>query len=336
MTSFILHSRLPRPALILLAASLLVMAASAVYTLRYNAEIAFLSGAASIKQSWAVKLSAERGKKIVVYGGSGCAFSINGCRMLTQHDIPLVNCGLHAGIGATVLTWNAMAAVNDGDTLVVSLEPSLLDESMTPPALGVQFAFVRGHPEWITHGELLAESLSWPSAILSLRPGSNHAITMIGKWLRGRPMYRYSVQDINESGLMQTTVRVSQIPERPFAKGPSDSGKQLLMGLRQWCDKHHVRVAYSLPWMFVPAEKVPSFQQANRQFLARVIDIMPVLKDESLGVHSVREHFADTELHLTTEGSAVRTDSLASQLQNWTLWQHSELQTETPLFHRVQ
>jgi hypothetical protein len=325
MTSSTSHSRFPKLALLLLVASFLVMGASVAYTMRYNAEIGFLTGAATIKQAWAAKLSAERGHKVVVYGGSGCGFSVDGRRMLAEHGIPLVNYGLHAGIGATVLTRNAMSAVNDGDTLVVSLEPNLLDESPIPPALGIQFAFARGHAEWVTHGEPLSENLSWPSAVLTLRPGSNHALTMIGKWLQGRPLYRYSIGDINESGWMQTAVRASQLPERAFAKGPSESGKRLLIGLRQWCDKHHVRVAYSAPWNYVAPEKVPEFQQASRRFLAAVIEIMPVLRDESLGAHSVREDFADTELHLTAAGSAARTDSLAAQLRNWSLWQPSEL-----------
>jgi hypothetical protein len=106
----------------------------------------------------------------------------------------------------------------------------------------------------------------------------------------------------------------------------SEDAERLLTGLREWTREHHVRVAYTLPWSFSPSDAADAYRRFNARFLMRVAEILPVLRDPRLGAYEVREHFADTELHLTPEGAARRTDELADLVANWRIWSPEELE----------
>ena len=68
-----------------------------------------------------------------------------------------------------------------------------------------------------------------------------------------------------------------------------------------------------------------AFQVEQIRFLREVAEYIPVLKDESLGADTLRDHFADTNWHLTKESSPLRSDSFALQLKNWNVWSLAEL-----------
>jgi hypothetical protein len=106
----------------------------------------------------------------------------------------------------------------------------------------------------------------------------------------------------------------------------SHEAENLLGWLRDWSTAHRVRVAYSMPWMCVDPRDVTVIQRSNAAFLQQVAQYLPVLKDPHLGASTTREYFADTINHLTPEGSALRTDSLAQQLQAWDVWKNQELE----------
>jgi hypothetical protein len=53
--------------------------------------------------------------------------------------------------------------------------------------------------------------------------------------------------------------------------------------------------------------------------------IIPVIKDTSLGADCVPSHFADSEWHFTEAAAAIRSDSLARQLQENAFCSQAEL-----------
>jgi hypothetical protein len=295
------------------------------YTLRLNPEVKYYVQGAVIKNRWAEKMTREHGSKILIYGGSSCAFSIDGERLLNRFNLPTVNYGLGAGIGPTVLTESVLDEIRPGDTLIVAIEPGLLTDPLDPPALGVQFSFAMHHPEWVVHPIFNVPSLNLFQAVASLRPGGFHTFTLLGKIARGRPLMRYHESNYRPSGWEQTNVRIKI--DGPAGHGPRLSGdtRVLLHDLRAWCDQRNVRIAYSLPWSYTPAEKEPSFQKGNADFLLQVNEFIPVLKDTHLGADTDIEHFADTVWHLNGIGSALRTDELGEQIKNWNIWTVEEL-----------
>ena len=315
-------SRIPRTAAGLLVAALAAWGVGAFYTLYLNPEMAFFKYAARIKHEWAQKLERDYPHKFVIFGGSSCGVAIDGERLLEQHDLPTVNLGLAAGMGAGVLTRYAQQEVRPGDTLIVALEPQLLTDTTQPTAVGTQFCFATDRASLLRQ----AGSSSRLSSLLALRPGAFNVITLIGKILAGRPLYRYRTSDIRPSGCW-TALLVQWPLDGPPVRGPelTPDARKLLASLRSWCDQNRVRVAYALPWGFVPEAKLARFRKDNVDFLSQICGFLPVLKDPALGTISRRDLYADTNWHLTPEGARLRTDELARELQQWDVWSSNEL-----------
>ncbi len=134
---------MPRPFTVLLAALVLSYAAATGYTLFVNPEITFWKAAYREKVAWAEKLS-EKGKKLVFVGGSSCAFQIDAGLLTREYDLPSVNMGMHAGTGAPGLLALGLSVLSPGDTLVLSMEPTLFTSPPDRTPLGYQMLVATG------------------------------------------------------------------------------------------------------------------------------------------------------------------------------------------------
>ncbi len=326
MASSTSHFESPVPwlALRLLAVAALAWAAGAVYTLRLNPEVAFYRRGDLVKRAWGQTLDRAYKSKTVVFGGSSCTTSINGGRMLRRHGLPVLNLGLGAGMGVKVLTRYALESLRPGDRLIMAMEPDLLAVPLDLETLGVQFSLAIGDPGLLRN----PDRIDWPAAGLQLRPGGYHAFTLLGKILLRRPLYRYAPGEFHASGWQE-------VADRREFDGPPEMRPQLSNDARQWlsfirdyCDKHGVPVAFSLPWGYCPPEKLTAYRQNNLTVIRQVSKFLPVLKETGLGAYTVREHYADTPWHLTAEGAAVRTDELADRIEAWETWTRQELDNQ--------
>ncbi len=308
---------------LLLCLAGLALGVSIVYTFWLNPEVAFFKSIAEKKLSWSEKMTREEGKKLVIYGGSSCLFSIDAIRLLRERHLPAVNAGLGAGMGARVLTQFAFSQAKRGDTLVVALEPDLLADSLEPPSLGIQFSMAMGHPEWLDG--LDAPRFPRLNAVLALHPGGFHFFTLIGKCFSGKPLYRYSAAEVDAAGWEQTPIRLPVRPLEPPKIPLTMAVKQWLKALKDDCGRKGILPVYSLPWGFVPPESLPQVQNANIGLLLEIMEFMPVLKDPRLGCYSNKESFADTCWHLVPVAAGFRTGELADQIQNQRFWLRPEL-----------
>lgn len=315
------NSKLPLVALGLTALALLAWATAAAYTLRVNPEIRVYRTAFATKLKWARRLDAQFTNKFVVCGGSSCATSIMGRRMLEQHQVPVVNFGFHAGMGAAVIVRGALAQTRPGDSLILALEPGLLEMKAEVPLLGQQFAVATGHPEFLGRTDLASRM----AALLSLRPGGYHFFTLLGKVALRQPLYRYQAEDFDESGYQRVEVRREFAAPSERTLVVSEPARKLFLQARDECSRRNVRLAYTLPWIYCPKKQVAAAQQFNRDFLMQVSELVPVLVDEKLGAYSLREQFADTDAHLTPAGAALRTDSFAALISTWKTWSTDDL-----------
>lgn len=310
----------------LLLVALVTWALCAAYTLWLNPEIRFFNQLAAVQDAWSREMDREHGHKVVVFGGSSCTFSVVGEQMLEHYNLPVVNRGLAAGLGVKIITLNALEGLRSGDTLVMALEPGLFSGPSELTSFASQFSYVRGHPDWVTCTALGLPGSGWSSSMLMLRPGGYHVVTMIGKIVQGRALYRYRVADAWPSGWMQTGVRIPL--KGPPGYGPvlSDDARNFLSALKAWCVAKGVRVAYSLPWGYTPSDQVEGFREKNADLLLQIADYIPVLKDLRLGADQDSGHFADTAWHLNDEGSRLRTEALGRAVTQWELWSVKELQ----------
>ena len=322
MDSFISRSSrwLPVRAMMLLATAAAIWAVCILYAVKFNPGIQYNLQGAEIKNRWADRMTREHGPKILVFGGSSCAFSIDGERMLDRFGLPTVNYGRGAGMGAAILTESVLEHVRPGDTLIVALEPGLLTDPLDQLSEGVQFSFAMHHPDWVLHPVLGVGRANWFEALNTLRPGGEHVFTLLGKLAGHKPLMRYSAADFRPSGFEQTAVRVNISGPPGHGPGLSPDAVELLRNLRAWCDRRNVRVAYSLPWAYAPPEEERAFQRSNIRILLDIGQFLPVLKDANLGANTNLDFFADTAWHLTQPGSEARTDRLGEEIKNWSLW----------------
>jgi hypothetical protein len=307
--------------LVVVATAALTWAAGAAYTLWFNPEIQFYRGGHARKQTWLAHLRASYRTNILVCGGSSCATSIQGRRLVEQHGLPVVNLGLAAGMGTPVLTHYAMDLVRPGDTLIVALEPGMLTNPIEPEPFGVQFAIAVHRPQLTRFND----RIDWPGALASLRPGSYHAFTLGAKILLRQPLYRYAQDDFKDDGWQEIRLARSFEPVTVKPLKLAATSASWLAGMRAHCDRKHVRLALTIPWVYCSPTNVTAFQRSNLDFLRDVCAVMPVLREASLGAHCVREHFGDTVVHTTPAGAALRTDELAEAIKHWNLWTIPEI-----------
>jgi hypothetical protein len=262
----------------------------------------------------------KHGNVVMFVGGSTTAFGIDAAALEREGGIPAVNLAMHAGLGPVFLTGMGLTQVEQGDTLVLALEPSFLQGPIESKLFGLQMALLLERPKtvtWYRGGPTLAEWLS------ALRPGAYHVFTMLGKLAMGKPLYRYSMEDYREGGWLVTNVRV---PVGGGAGGESEEavendqqhllsadGVDFLKRVREEVEARGGSVVYLLPWSYVSSEHVGRARRQNARLLDEIEQILPVIREETLGAHSVAEDFADTSMHLTEEAAQRRTRALMQQ-----------------------
>ena len=315
------NALVPWKACWLLGVAMLAWAGGAVYTVRLNPEVAYDRHSHALKSAWQGKLDDEHPSKVVFFGGSSCRTSINGERMLLKYGLPVVNLGLSAGMGAKIQAEYALQALRPGDTLVIAVEPPLLTGPIILESPGIQFALAIGEPKLLRDPDYV----NWPSALLTLRPGSYHVFTLLGKIALHHPLFRYPQSDLHPDGWQETIERRAFADLIPGKYRLSSEAKAWAAHIRDVCHEKRVRVCYSLPWFYSTPECQCAFRQQNAKFLIEMSEFFPVLKDPMLGAYTVRKNYADTPLHLTGEGAAIRSDQAAEAIKNWETWSLPEL-----------
>jgi hypothetical protein len=310
---------MPRLTLSLALVALLALIFGATYALRFDPELIFWKEAAARKLSWVEQMRAKHGHVFGVVGGSTTTFAIDAELIERDYGLPVANLGLHAGMGPVTCAGFGLAALQRGDTLIVSIEPSLLtSKDVGATSLATRLAYSLGKPE-ILHWQKGESFTSHAADLTKLQPGGGHIITMLGKLAMGLPLYRYSTASSLPGGLQVTDER------RYFRVNPdittenttlslSPDGAALLANIRQTAERRGIRAVYVLPWAYAPEQSARIQRQANSHFLDQVDAIMPVVREPAMGVHTARDDFADTGQHLTAEAARHRSRIFAKSL----------------------
>jgi hypothetical protein len=319
-------NRLPTLALLLLFVGVMSWLLAAFYTLRVNPEIRDFTNGAKIKAEWNRSLRDQYPSNYIVFGGSSSSFSVDPELAVKEFNFPLSNLALGAGLGAKVLIRYAAYHARPGDTLVMTMEPSLFSGSAAVPQMGQQFSIAMGHVEWASESNLveLSPGLMPATYLSALRPGGAHFFTLLGKVAMRRPLYRYKIGEFLPTGQKETDVRAAPITPRGFVT-ISPAGHSLLASFRHWSQTNHIRVIYTLPWAYSSAEGITDFRKENLYFLGQMLNYFPVLAEKKLGAYSNAEHFADTAYHLRREGAKIRTRELLEALQKSLILSTNEL-----------
>ena len=310
---------MPRLTLKLLLVALVTSVAGATYAMWFNPEMHFWRTVAERKLLWVEQMRAKHGHVIGVVGGSTTTFAIDAGMIEREYGLPVANLGLHAGVGAEACAGFGLAVLQRGDTLIVSIEPSLLaGEDVGATGLATRLAYSLGKPEMLhwTKGESIA---SQAADLTKLQPGGGHVITMLGKLAMRMPLYRYSAENSLPGGLQVTDERrnfnaapATSIEDAALSLSPE--GAALLANINQEAERRGIRAVYVLPWAYAAEQPAKIQRQANSHFLDQVEAIMPVIREPENGVHTERQDFSDSGQHLTLEGAIKKSHSFRKAL----------------------
>lgn len=310
--------KFPRLALLILVTALVAWLTGALYTWFVDPEMKFWTAAAKQKLNWVETMREKHGHVIGVVGGSTTTFGIDADYIEKAHGLPVANLGLHFGMGPACIGFG-LSALREGDVLILSLEPAMLtakDTDITP--LGSKLSSLLGRPEinsWVDGRPLLTavQNLGF------LRPGGYHAATMVGKLALGKPLYRYSIENLQPGGLQVTRDKIVassniELAGEPDGAALSSAGNALLEQAKSEAAKRGLELLFLMPVAYSPPEKAEQRRRANEQLLQDISKTVAVLWEPSLGVNETIEYFSDSWQHLTPEGARVRSRLLAETL----------------------
>jgi hypothetical protein len=315
---------MPRPTISLLCTGLLAAIAGATYALRFNPEMDFWKEAAVRKLAWVDEMRSKHGHVIGVVGGSTTTFGIDAQSLEREHNLPVANLGLHAGMGPDVCAGIGFAALQKGDTLIVSIEPSLLcEDESEPTSLGVCMAWALVKPAMVNWRDPL---LNWRYLLnpAKLQPGGYHVMTMLGKLALKQPLYRYNIDDARLGGLQVTSEHRPSVlnaadPEATYDMKVSPSGHALLAEIRDQATSRGLRVAYVLPWAYASKDEAGKIRSFNQKLLDEIEVYLPVIRERQLGVWTEPGDFSDSRQHLTEQAARNRSNHLAPLLRQLSL-----------------
>lgn len=298
--------------------ALVAFAIGVVFSLYVNPEVTFWKSAVEHKVRVLKTVQSENPAANLFVGGSSTAFGIDAAA-LSANGYPSVNLGLPAGAGLQAILGIAATKARPGDTVFACLEPGILVGEHTGSALGTQIARATSMPEILSWADPQPSPWTTFAGLSDLRPGINNLLVFALKKAAGKPLYRYSPEDLRAGGLIATDVRNPLHHKSTSGKLPfSEHSKEILKKLAALSKAKGFSVYYLLPWEFVQSENAEAARAQNAEFLLEIAQCLPVAREPELGVWSEPTLFSDSHQHLTEEGARFRSlrlqESLKAQL----------------------
>lgn len=252
--------------------------------------------------------------KIILVGNSNLAFGIDSARIEKKLGMPVVNLGLHGGMGNAFHEKMATFNIGEGDIVVLS-HTNYSDESIIDDN-SLAWITIEDHLEYL---RLLNQKDYWK--MLCAYP--HYVKESVKLWISGTgntvPNPPYSRLSFNEYGDVNIPRSESHFTFKKDTMGVpniNDNCTNRINEFYKYCIQRgaHLVVA-AVPigdGPFTPAkEKYVEFQKQ----LDEKLDC-PIISDFT-DYFIDYSYFYDTKWHLTTEGADIRTDQLIKDLQNW-------------------
>lgn len=262
------------------------------------------------------RLTSIEGPKIVLIGNSNLVFGIDSAKLEEAFGMPVVNMGLHGGLGNAFHEQMALINVQPGDIYIVTHTEYDDDDQITDPSLA-----------WITlenHFSLwkLLRTKDIPTMADAFSTYVKKALTL---WAEGKgneadtPMYGRNDFNTYGDNAYPRPSRDMQIT-LPFEE-------QVVPSIGQKCvdrlNTLHAMLMQKGATMLIAAYPIASGEytplvseyDAFTEALTEALDapVISYFSDYMLDY----EYFYDTMYHLTNTGVAVRTDLLIDDIRYW-------------------
>ena len=291
----------------------------------WDGEGAYWSAAMEKSRCFAERFPESRAGNVVIYGGSTIRTSYMPSVLESEFSLSVVNCGLAAGFGPDVLTETAFEETKPEDLLVVALEPVFLvdDEHSETTSAGKDFYLREKGLSFRKKTFFSVSVFDFPGCV---RVDTRYFLFLLARRIGRMKPYRYDIaENLHDDGWMEL-----HEPEIAAAAetGPvvllslSDSGRDLLLRIRDACAKRGCRVCYQLAPQF---HGNPNARLGYAALCKDISSIMPVIRDPMLGVNTNRLEFADTPHHPLRAGALRATRSFGEALARAEFWSDEEL-----------
>ncbi|MBE9009078.1 hypothetical protein IQ250_02530 [Pseudanabaenaceae cyanobacterium LEGE 13415] len=260
------------------------------------------------RQKKALSEQIQAPRRILLVGGSATHFGVNAAQIEQNLKMPVVNLGLHAGLGLDAICAIAKEQVRPGDLVVLLPEYRILanpdgdHNKVMTQLFGIQigdYQIGESDPKQQVNKALLIGSLGINSTIQLLQPRST-----------GQSGYSTELSARGDALKLPTgKVRIDQVDEKVSAYS-----FQQLKAFRQQVEAKGGRLVFGLPWRFAQADSnSKAIAQAVVDTLAQ---IAPVIYDRrSLNLKTDPQLFGDTPYHLSNQGRLLRSREMTQQLK---------------------
>lgn len=289
---------------------------------------------AALQDKYAALREGDGKRRILLIGGSGTAFSVDGALLEEETGLPCVNFSLYAAFGTQYMMELAEPHIGKGDIVVIAPELSSQTLSMyfgADAALraseGAPSLLLRAR--WKDYFSLLAEFPAYFQSKLSfLLPEDGAPPKNDGVYSRASFDAKGNMTFLREENLMPYGYLPDALPD----VSPAAYSEEFLNYLCLYAEKVRgkgAEIYYAFPFMNrLSLEKVTEKQKsALEDFLLSRLNF-PLLS--SLSARILDEgYFYDSNYHTTTDGMTAATLRLASDLKR-ILGDSSPLKSEAP------
>jgi hypothetical protein len=293
-----------------------------------TASSAWIKELTSRKQNAAAAISQP---KIILLGGSATLFGLNASLIESELGLPVINGGLHAGIGLASILREGKKMITPGDTVVIYPEYELLnfgEKNRQQWAAITYLDYILSHDAPYYEGLPIYDQLE----IALMTPLERLARGIKGKWIpeqlkEGSDYNPYDLMWLNDTGDMtgHIAARRPLIAEdrdrrecEVLRKGISlgEEGFDLISEFKQWADSNQVRVLAGFPSMAHRSSYDPTMidnveMQLKKFYTDRGINVVGNLRESLMP----QVDFFDTIYHPTEETSLRISRRTASGLR---------------------
>ena len=269
------------------------------------------------------RLKETSSPRILLVGGSNIVFGFDSERIEKEFEVPVVNLGLHGGLGMQFIMNELKSILNDGDIICLSLEYSMpLDgnyrlQKRTASYFPEAFDYISNYPDPIKEIDSRIKNIRrmanylYQSAMKTIE-GSNSLVTDDGIEVYSRKAfnsYGDNISHLNKKPPYK--LRIKMVSMNQYYKKIDELNK-----LFHFANKKNAKVYFFYPSYAQTAYEMNKITIVEYQFdIKRDLNI-PVLNNPKDFVFN-DSLFYDTVYHLNKEGRKIRTEEFINILKKY-------------------
>lgn len=256
-------------------------------------------------------------KRLIIIGGSGTHYGIDALQMERELRVPVINAGLHGGLGLNTILECFRGEFYEGDTILLIPEFGIISDRGTG-WLSASFGVAVGRPGMGGYGlqQTVEEFFKGGTLNISsfLKSGAR---LFFGK--RGR------ASDLIDERGSPVFFLPGQATPWTIDYKVSDYAVMRITEFQRQTKRVGANFLIGLPWVLIDKDdqKAP---EVVKNIIVDLTKVAPVLYNEkSLNLYQDRTLFSDTGLHMNQKGRLKRSLELANQIkQEWAKTQAHE------------